>query len=111
MTLQEMEKFTGLPEDELESYYSEGLIGREKEGIAVFDWQDAKDTGLIRTLKGCGMTAAELRDFFCLVRQNQILQATKLLCGLLARLLKSIHEGQSSLDTLDCIIRVTEHKA
>ncbi len=53
MTLQEMEKFTGLPEDELESYYSEGLIGREKEGIAVFDWQDAKDTGLIRTLKGC----------------------------------------------------------
>lgn len=90
MTLQELEKFTGISQKELAHYYSEGLIGRQIEGETCFDAQDAKDVGLIRTLKSFGMTASQLKKFFDLIRQNNTLEATRLLRELRAKLLKGM---------------------
>lgn len=110
MTLHEMIMLTGLSEKELNGYYQNGLIGAAADGVAYFSAQDAKDIGLIRTLKSLGMTDAELHNFFDYMRQSKISQATGLLRALRKKLLKNIREGQTSLDTLDCIIRVIEHK-
>ncbi len=110
MTLREMTSLTGISENELAGYYSEGLIGKEKDGCVCFSAQDAKDVGLIRTLKNFGLKTDEVLQFFSYIRQDQVEKATQFLRTLRARLLKEIHDGQNSFDTLDCIIRVTEHK-
>ena len=109
MTLREMVSLTGLSESELNNYYADGLIGKKKDGGACFGAQDAKDVGLIRTLKGFGMSSEEIRQYFSLMHQNHAEKAAALLRAFRAKLLREIHEGQTSLDTLDCIIRITEH--
>ena len=109
MTLLEMQRLTGISESELFGYYSDGLIGKKSGGAACFSAQDASDVGLIRTLKGFGMTSDEVQRYFGLLHEQKNRQAADLLRALRRRMLKDIRDWQTSLDTLDCIIRMTEH--
>ena len=103
-----MVALTGLSENELNGYYKDGLIGTEEGGTARFSAQDARDIGLIRTLKGFGMTSEKISQSFDCLHGGALYEAADTLRELRKKLLDDIHEGQASLDT-HCIIRVTEH--
>ena len=106
-----MVALTGLSENELNGYYKDGLIGTEEGGAARFSAQDAGDNGLIRTLKGFGMTSEKVSQYFDCLHGGALYEAADILRELRKKLLDDIHEGQASLDThCTSALRNTEYK-
>ncbi len=105
-----MVALTRLSENELNGYYKDGLIGTEEGGAARFSAQDAGDIGLIRTLKGFGMTSEKISQYFDCLHGGALYEAADILRELRKKLLDDIHEGQASLDTVSSALRNTEYK-